>query len=55
MAPKKVRICPGCPSKDLELDITPQFTFINTKQDNKRVTIIDTMKSKIKGKIASLF
>lgn len=55
MAPRKVKVCPGCPARDLELDVTPQFQFVsNNKQDTKKVTIINNFK-KLKGKVTSLF
>lgn len=33
LSPKKVKLCPGCPAKDLTLDITPQFNFVQGKQE----------------------
>lgn len=55
MAPRKVKVCPACPAKDLELDVTPQFQFVaNNNRDTKKITIINNIK-KIKGKITSLF
>lgn len=55
MAPRRVKVCPGCPAKDLELDVTPQFQFVaDNKRDNKKVTIINNFK-KLKGKVSSLF
>lgn len=55
LSPKKVKICPGCPTKELNLDITPQFKFINTPEtDTKKINIFSTTKQ-IKGKIKSLF
>ena len=55
MAPRKVKVCPGCPARDLELVVTPQFQFVNNnKQDTKKVTIINNFK-KLKGKVTSLF
>lgn len=56
MAPKRVRICPGCPNNDLSLDTTPKFKFINkVPETNKVVTILNTTKNKMGGKIKSLF
>lgn len=56
IAPKRIRICPGCPNNDLELDITPQFKFVRkTNNDTKKVTILDNIKNKMSGKIKSLF
>ena len=55
MAPRKVKVCPGCPARDLEPDVTPQFQFVaDNKRDTKKVTIIDNFK-KLKGKVTSLF
>ena len=55
MAPRKVKVCPGCPARDLELHVTPQFQFVaDNKRDTKKVTIIDNFK-KLKGKVTSLF
>lgn len=55
-APKKVRICPGCPNNDLNLDITPKFKFINKIQtDNKITTLLSSTKTKISSKMKSLF
>lgn len=56
MAPRRVKICPGCPSKGLDFDVTPQFNFVPEKmKDTKKITIISDVKNHIKGKIASLF
>ncbi len=56
MAPRRVKICPGCPSKDLDFDVTPQFNFVpEKKRDTKKITIISDVKNHIKGKISSLF
>lgn len=55
MAPRRVKVCPGCPAKDLELDVTPQFQFVaDNNRDTKKVTIINNFK-KLKGKVSSLF
>lgn len=55
LSPKKVRICPGCPTKELSLDITPQFKFVNPPgTDSKKINIFN-IKQNIKGKIKSLF
>lgn len=55
MAPRRVKVCPGCPAKDLELDVTPQFQFVaDNKRDTKKVTIVNNFK-KLKGKVSSLF
>ena len=55
MAPRRVKVCPGCAAKDLELDVTPQFQFVaDNKRDTKKVTIINDFK-RLKGKVTSLF
>ncbi len=54
--PRNVKICKGCPSKELSLDTTPQFQFIfNKSNDTKKITIIDRAKHKIDNKLKSLF
>lgn len=56
MAPKRVRLCPSCPAKDLSLDVTPQFKFINNMNNSsKKITIINNVTNKIKSKVSSLF
>ena len=56
MAPKKVRLCPGCPPKDLELDFTPKFTFKpENKVESKKITIVGNIKEKLKSQRNSLF
>lgn len=56
LAPKRIRICPGCPNNDLELNTIPQFKFVRkTNNDTKTVTILGNMKAKISGKIKGLF
>ena len=56
MAPRRVKICPGCPSNGLDFDVTQQFNFVpEKKKDTKKITIISDVKNHIKGKIASLF
>ena len=56
LSPKKVKLCPGCPAKDLSLDITPQFNFVQGKQKKKKkITIIGNLKKKTNTKIKSLF
>ena len=56
LSPKKVKICPACPDKELELDITPQFKFSNTvNTDTKKISIYNHTKEKVKTKITSLF
>lgn len=55
LSPKKVKICPGCPTKELTLDFTPKFKFINTPEtDTKKINIFTNVKHNI-GKIKSLF
>lgn len=54
--PRNVKICKGCPPKELNLDTTPQFQFIfNKSNDTKKITIIDRAKHKIDNKLKSLF
>lgn len=56
LSPKKVKLCPGCPAKDLTLDITPQFNFVQGKQEQtKKITVIGSLKKKTNTKIKSLF
>ena len=56
LSPKKVKLCPACPPKGLELDVAPKFNFIVTPENNtKKITILDNTKNKIKTKIKSLF
>ena len=57
LSPKKVKVCPACPPKELELDMTPKFNFVQTNNINnsKKITIIDNIKNKTKGKIKTLF
>lgn len=56
LAPKKVKICPGCPAKELSLDITPQFNFVDGKQEStKKITVVDSSRKKTNTKIKSLF
>ena len=56
MSPKKVRICPGCPNNDLNLDTTPKFKFINKIQpETKVITLLNNTKNKISSKVKSLF
>ena len=56
LSPKNVKICPGCPKTDLNLDVTPQFKFINTPQtDSKKINIFTNTKQHIKSKLQSLF
>jgi hypothetical protein len=56
LSPKKVRICPGCPTNELSLDITPQFKFVNNiNNDTKKINIFNYTKEKVKNKITSLF
>lgn len=56
MSPKKVRICPGCPNNDLNLDVTPKFKFVNKipNETTKIVTLLNNTKNKI-SKMKSLF
>lgn len=54
--PKNVKLCPGCPSKELDMDILPQFNFkFNHKTDTKKITIVNNVKNKIDNKLKSLF
>ena len=56
ISPKNVRICPACPKSDLNLDITPQFKFINiTQADSKKINIFINTTQHIKNKIKTLF
>lgn len=55
IAPKRVRLCPGCPANDLNLDTTPQFKFKAPVNDTKTVNIVGNIKNKLGGKIKSLF
>lgn len=56
LSPKNIKVCPTCPSKDLELDITPQFKFTNPeKKSSKTISIFNNTKNKIAGKIKTLF
>ena len=56
IAPKKVRICPACPPKELNLDIAPKFTFVlDSPQKNQTISIVGNLKNKSKGLKNSLF
>ena len=45
LAPKKVRLCPSCPAKKLELDITPKFNFKQKQQNTSQViTVVGSTK-----------
>ncbi len=57
LSPKNIRICPGCPPKDLELDVTPKFKFTNPEKNTttKTITIFNNTKNKLKGKLKTLF
>ena len=51
LSPRKVKICPGCPSNDLSLDITPQFNFVQGQEQ----TVVGNSRKKLNTKIKSLF
>ena len=54
--PKKVKICSGYPTKGLDLDITPQFKFVNIENnDTKKISIFNKTKKTLNSKIESLF
>ena len=55
LSPRKVKICPGCPSNDLSLDITPQFNFVQGQEQTKKITVVGNSKKKLNTKIKSLF
>ena len=56
LSPKKVKLCPGCPAKDLTLDTAPQFNFILGKTEpTKKITVIGSSRKKTNTKIKSLF
>lgn len=56
ISPRRVRICPGCPNNDLNLDTVPKFKFINKiQEESKIITIVGQTKNKISSKIKSLF
>lgn len=56
LSPKKVKLCPGCPPKDLALELEPQFNFILGKTEStKKITVIGNTKKNKDTKIKSLF
>lgn len=56
MSPKRVRICPGCPHNDLNLDTTPQFKFVNSTITNTpKITTLIGNNKKNNSKVKSLF
>lgn len=56
LSPKNVKICKGCPSKELDLNGMPKFTFLpEKKEETKMITIIGSSNKKKSNKITSLF
>ena len=47
MSPKKVKLCPGCPPKEIEVITGPKF-YVNfpEKKETKSVTVVDMSKYK---------
>lgn len=47
MSPKKVKLCTGCPSKEIEMITGPKFTVnFPEKKETKSVTVVDMSKYK---------
>lgn len=56
MAPRRVKICPGCPSKGLDFDVTPQFNFVpEKKKDTKKLQLLVMLKITLKERLRLYF
>ena len=53
-SPKKVKLCPACPNKDLNVDNLPTFKFKQKKvETTKQISVIS--KTKLNKKLKTLF
>lgn len=59
LKPKKVKLCPGCPPKDIETVSGPQLVIkMPEKKEHKSVNVVDMSKYKRSNndmKVTSLF